>query len=77
MYIYDVVKSKRRHWFAVTLSFTLCGDRQTDRHLQLMKSHNGKEKRNSPQSLAGSPAETRVLTFVSRNVPEHDKLFFV
>ena len=27
---YDVVKSKRRHWLAVTLSFTPCGDRQTD-----------------------------------------------
>ena len=25
--IYDVVKSKRRHWLAVTLSFTPCGDR--------------------------------------------------
>ena len=24
------VKSKRRHWIAVTLSFTPCGDRQTD-----------------------------------------------
>ena len=30
IYIYDVVKSKRRHWLAVTLSFTPCGDRQTD-----------------------------------------------
>ena len=29
-YIHDVVKSKRRHWLAVTLSFTPCGDRQTD-----------------------------------------------
>ena len=28
---YDVVESKRRHWFAVTLSFTPCGDRQTDK----------------------------------------------
>ena len=27
---YDVVKSKKRHWLAVTLSFTPCGDRQTD-----------------------------------------------
>ena len=27
---YDVVKSKRRHWLAVTLSFTPCGDRQID-----------------------------------------------
>ena len=27
---YDVVKSKRRHWFAVTLSFMPCGDHQTD-----------------------------------------------
>ena len=26
--LYDVVKSKRRHWLAVTLSFTPCGDRQ-------------------------------------------------
>ena len=26
---YDVVKSKR-HWLAVTLSFTPCGNRQTD-----------------------------------------------
>ena len=24
------MKSKRRHWLAVTLSFTPCGDRQTD-----------------------------------------------
>ena len=30
MYMYDVVKSKRRYWLAVTLSFTPCGDRQTD-----------------------------------------------
>ena len=30
IFIYDVVKSKRRHWLAVTLSFTPCGDRQTD-----------------------------------------------
>ena len=27
---YDVVKSKRRHWFAVTLSFMPCGGHQTD-----------------------------------------------
>ena len=24
------MKSKRRHWFAVTLSFTPCGDHQAD-----------------------------------------------
>ena len=35
--IYDVVKSKRRHWLAVTLSFTPCGDRQTDIYTVLMK----------------------------------------
>ena len=27
---YDVVESKRRYWFAVTLTFTPCDDRQTD-----------------------------------------------
>ena len=32
---YDVVKSKRRHWLAVTLSFTPCGDRQTDFYLHM------------------------------------------
>ena len=29
-FVYDVVKSKRKYQFAVTLSFTPCGDRQTD-----------------------------------------------
>ena len=32
---YDVVDSKRRHWFAVTLSFTPFGDRQTDLYKRL------------------------------------------
>ena len=34
---YDVVKSKRRHWFAVTLSFTPCGDCQSEFYLRRLE----------------------------------------
>ena len=37
IFIYDVVKSKRRHWLAVTLSFKPCGDCQTDFYFILLE----------------------------------------